>query len=195
MKFKKIFFFTIFFFILVVFFFALKKPNIYNTKNLIGQKIEPFEIISFENNEIVTEKNLQENNFTLINFWASWCSPCRVEHPFLISLSKTKKVKLIGVNFKDKKRNAQNFLNTLGNPYDLIVTDNNGTYSIHFGIYGIPESILIDKELKILAKFIGPIDKDDYKKIFEIIKNDKKYKLIIFNFAFLKLKCILRKCF
>ena len=121
MKFKKIIFFTIVFFILVVFFFALKKSNIYNTKNLIGQKIEPFEIISFENNEIVTEKNLQENNFTLINFWASWCSPCRVEHPFLISLSKTKKVKLIGVNFKDKKRNAQNFLNTLGNPYDLIV--------------------------------------------------------------------------
>ena len=85
MKFKRIVFFTIVFFILVVFFFALKKSNIYNTKNLIGQKIEPFEIISFENNEIVTEKNLQENNFTLINFWASWCSPCRVEHPFLIS--------------------------------------------------------------------------------------------------------------
>ena len=79
------------------------------------------------------------------------------------------------MNFKDKKRNALNFLNTLGNPYDLIVTDNNGKHSIHFGIYGIPESILIDKELKILAKFIGPIDKDDYKKIFKIIKNDKKY--------------------
>ena len=175
MKFKRIIFFTVVFFILVVFFFALKKPNIYDTKNLIGQKIEPFEIISLENDKIVTEKNLQENDFTLINFWASWCSPCRVEHPFLISLSKTKKVKLIGVNFKDKKRNAQNFLDTLGNPYDLIVTDNNGRYSIHFGIYGIPESILIDKELKILAKFVGPIDKDDYKKIFEIIKNDKKY--------------------
>ena len=109
----------------------------------------------------------------MINFWKR-CSPCRVEHPFNFII-KNKKGKINWSEFKDKKRNAQNFLNTLGNPYDLIVTDNNGTYSIHFGIYGIPESILIDKELKILAKFIGPIDKDDYKKIFEIIKNDKKY--------------------
>ena len=68
MKFKRIIFFTVVFFILVVFFFALKKPNIYDTKNLIGQKIEPFEIISLENDKIVTEKNLQENDFTLINF-------------------------------------------------------------------------------------------------------------------------------
>ena len=83
----------------------------------------------------------------LINFWASWCAPCRIEHPHLMELSKEKNLKILGVNFKDKKINALKFLKDLGNPYDYLAKDSKVKQSVNFGIYGIPESILIDNKL------------------------------------------------
>ena len=66
------------------------------------------------------EDDLKKNDFTLINFWASWCAPCKVEHPILMRLSKSKKLKILGVNFKDKEKQAKKFLSDLGNPYDFL---------------------------------------------------------------------------
>ena len=81
-----------------------------------------------------------------------------------------KNLKILGVNFKDKKNNALKFLRDLGDPYDDIARDEFGKDSINFGIYGIPESILINKDLVIIKKFIGPISKDDYNIIKQIIR-------------------------
>ena len=158
-------------FIIGVFFVGLSKNSIYDTKNLVGKKITKIQLEPFsENNRTITENDLKKNNFTLINFWASWCGPCREEHPILIKLNDEKNLKLLGVNFKDKKSNALEFLKDLGDPYDDLARDELGKHSINFGIYGIPESILINKNLVIIKKFIGPISKNDYDDIKNIVR-------------------------
>ena len=157
-------------FIIGVFFVGLNKSSIYDTKNLVGQKITKIQLEHFAENRIITENDLKKNNFTLINYWASWCGPCRIEHPMLLKLNEEKNLELLGVNFKDKKNNALEFLKDLGDPYDDLARDELGKHSINFGIYGIPESILINKELIIIKKFIGPISKDDYSYIKKIVR-------------------------
>ena len=157
-------------FIIGVFFIGLNKNSIYDTKNLVGQKITKIKLEHFSDNRIITEEDLRKNNFTLINFWASWCGPCRVEHPILVELNKEKNLKLLGVNVKDKKNNALEFLKDLGDPYDDLAKDELGKHSINFGIYGIPESILINKDLVIIKKFVGPISKNDYNYIKDTVR-------------------------
>tara|TARA_B100000963_G_scaffold333119_1_gene325227 strand:- start:6847 stop:7371 length:525 start_codon:yes stop_codon:yes gene_type:complete len=157
-------------FIIVVFFVGLSKDKTYDTKDLVGQKVSEFQIDHFIDNKKISEKDFKRNGFTLINFWASWCAPCRDEHPYLLKLRDEKNLKIIGVNFKDKKSNAQKFLNDLGNPYTEVATDKLGKHSVMFGIYGIPESLLVDKDLIVIKKFVGPILKNDYRLIKNIIE-------------------------
>ncbi len=157
---------------IVVFFLALKIDKRYSTENIIGKEIDNFQIKFFLNDEIFSNKNLNKDKHHLINIWSSWCLPCRKEHPILMGLSKENNLRLIGINFKDKKLNANNFLKDLGNPYDVSLSDKDGTNSIVFGVYGVPESILIDKGHKVIKKFIGPLDENDYKNILKLI-NEK----------------------
>ncbi len=159
----------IFLFVIVVFYFSLNKDPSYQTNSLVGKKLVELNLESFDGDYNLSTKDFKKNNFTLINFWASWCSPCRIEHPILMSLSKSKKLKLVGINFKDKKNNAKKFLNELGNPYNLIAKDEIGKKSVNFGIYGIPESILVNKEMIVIKKFIGPLNTQDYNEILKII--------------------------
>ena len=158
-------------FILGIFFLSLNKNLNYNTESLIGNKLGEIELVSFEDDSIFTNDDFKKNSFTLINFWASWCAPCRIEHPQLMELSKENNIKILGVNFKDKKINALKFLKDLGNPYEYLSRDSNGKQSVNFGIYGIPESILIDNKLTIIKKFVGPLTKQDLNNIKEIINN------------------------
>ena len=151
-------------FILGIFFLSLNKNSNYNTESLVGNKLGEIELVSFED-------DIKKNSFTLINFWASWCAPCKIEHPQLMELSKENNIKILGVNFKDKKINALKFLKDLGDPYEYLTRDSNGKQSVNFGIYGIPESILIDNKLTILKKFVGPLTKQDLNNIKEIINN------------------------
>ena len=159
----------IFLFVIVVFYFSLNKDPSYQTNSLVGKKLVELNLESFDGDYNLSTKDFKKNNFTLINFWASWCSPCRAEHQILMSLSKSKKLKLVGINFKDKKNNAKKFLKELGNPYNLIAKDEIGKKSVNFGIYGIPESILVNKEMTVIKKFIGPLNTQDYNEILKII--------------------------
>jgi len=183
---SKIIIFSFTIFLLLVFWQGLKKDNNYDTENLIGSRISSFQLIEINNNDqYISEEDLKKNKFTLINFFASWCAPCRTEHKYLLNLSnknkkikiiginfkdKKKKIKIIGINFKDKKKNAINFLNELGNPYNFVGKDINGKISILFGIYGIPESILVDSDLTVIKKIVGPIDKVQYNEILELVQ-------------------------
>ena len=158
-------------FILGIFFLSLNKSSNYNTESFVGNKLGEIELVSFADDSIFTNDDFKKNSFTLINFWASWCAPCRIEHPQLMELSKENNIKILGVNFKDKKINALKFLKDLGDPYEYLTRDSNGKQSVNFGIYGIPESILIDNKLTIIKKFVGPLTKQDLNNIIEIINN------------------------
>ena len=161
----------LFIFVLLVFYNSLNRETNYSTDYLVGNKLAKINLKSFDDNKIYTSEDFKKNRYTLINFWASWCAPCRVEHPYLIQLSKEKNIKILGVNFKDKKINALKFLNELGNPYFYMAKDTTGKQSVNFGIYGIPESILINNESIVLKKFIGPLNEQNLNDIKEIINS------------------------
>ena len=165
----KIIIFVIFFFVISVFYISLTRETNYNTSSLINKEVPQFKIAYFDKNGFYTKQDLIKNNYTLINFWASWCGPCRMEHPVLMKLSAENNLNILGVNFKDKKELATKFLKDLGNPYNFLLKDVEGKQSVIFGIYGIPESLIINKENTIIKKFVGPLSFDDYKEIKEII--------------------------
>ena len=94
---------------------------------------------------------------SLVNVWASWCAPCRQEHPYLMDLSEDPRLQIIGLNHKDKSENAVQFLSALGNPYDLVGADSNGRASIEWGVYGVPETFLVGPDATIQFKHTGPL--------------------------------------
>ena len=161
----------LFIFVLLVFYNSLNRETNYSTDYLVGNKLAKINLKSFDDNKIYTSEDFKKSRYTLINFWASWCAPCRIEHPYLMQLSKEKNLKILGVNFKDKKINASKFLNELGNPYYYIAKDTTGKESVNFGIYGIPESILINNETIVLKKFVGPLNEQNLNDIKEIINS------------------------
>ena len=100
----------------------------------------------------------------LINFFASWCVPCRAEHPLLFDLAKDKRIELDGIAWKNKPDDANAFLIELGNPLRATVADESGRTGIDFGVYGVPESYLIDRDGKIRYRQVGPFTEDDIQK-------------------------------
>lgn len=102
---------------------------------------------------------------TIVNVFASWCAPCRVEHPFLVALSEAPAVKagrvaLLGMNYKDEPENARRFLGALGNPYEAVGVDPNGRASIEWGVYGVPETFIVDQDGRIVAKHVGAVPEE-----------------------------------
>ncbi|PYE89297.1 DsbE family thiol:disulfide interchange protein [Phyllobacterium leguminum] len=95
---------------------------------------------------------------TLVNVWASWCVPCRVEHPLLMQLAKDERIRLVGLNYKDKPENARGFLDQLGNPFSAVGTDATGRAAIEWGVYGVPETFLVGRDGRIIYKHVGPFD-------------------------------------
>lgn len=95
---------------------------------------------------------------TVLNVFASWCVPCRDEHPYLVELSKMPGFRLVGLNYKDDAGNARRFLGRFGNPYAAVGVDANGRTAIDWGVYGVPETFVVGKDGRIAYKFIGPID-------------------------------------
>ena len=105
----------------------------------------------------------------MLNIWASWCVPCRDEHSLLMNLNKNEKLTLIGMNYKDSKKNAKSFLDELGNPYRKIIVDKNGTTAIEWGAFGVPETFIIYNN-KTIKKYIGPLTQENLLEIQNLIK-------------------------
>jgi cytochrome c biogenesis protein CcmG/thiol:disulfide interchange protein DsbE len=104
---------------------------------------------------------------TLVNIFASWCGPCRQEHPLLAGLAKDTRVRLVGINYKDKAENALRFLDDLGNPYAAVGIDARGRTGIDWGVYGVPETFVVGPDGIIRYKYIGPITEDGLAKLLQ----------------------------
>jgi cytochrome c biogenesis protein CcmG/thiol:disulfide interchange protein DsbE len=98
---------------------------------------------------------------TVLNVWASWCVPCRDEAPLLMTLAADRRVRVVGINYKDQPDNARRFLGRYGNPFAANGTDDNGRAAIEWGVYGVPETFVIGRDGRIAYKLIGPITPDN----------------------------------
>ena len=168
--FLPILFVIIFIIIFVVFYKGLKNTNIYTPDVKINNEVPSFSAKSFYSNEKINSSDIFEiDKFYLLNIWSSWCVPCRDEHPILMELNTNNAIVVIGINYKDNKENAKNFLSQLGNPYQRIFVDTKGTLSIEWGAFGVPESFIIYNK-KIIKKYIGPLNKEILLEIKQLIK-------------------------
>lgn len=138
---------------------------------LIGKSVPQFDLPSLpglkDNGANVPGLKSEDFNgkVTLINIFASWCAPCRAEHPVLMSLSKNPKLTMFGINYKDVDENALRFLGALGNPYDRVGTDQKGRTAIDWGFYGIPETLLVGPDGVIRYKIVGPISAKKFEEL------------------------------
>ena len=164
--------FLFFLFVFSIFYIGLDKPNLYTPKEAKNKILTDFSSNElFSNKKIKLNDIIQDNKFTIVNIWSSWCIPCEREHSLLIHLKEKTNINIVGLNYKDKKNNAKNFINKLGNPFSKILTDPDGIISISLGAYGVPETFLIDNKSKIIKKYIGPLNKNNIIEIINIIKS------------------------
>ncbi|WP_274627162.1 DsbE family thiol:disulfide interchange protein [Arvimicrobium flavum] len=125
---------------------------------LIGQPAPQTKLPPLEGSGLPgLESDAFKGKVTLVNVWASWCAPCREEHPVLMALSQDKRFAVAGMNYKDKPENARRFIGDLGNPYDAIGVDQSGRTAIDWGVYGVPETYVVDRNGTILYRHVGPI--------------------------------------
>jgi cytochrome c biogenesis protein CcmG/thiol:disulfide interchange protein DsbE len=113
----------------------------------------------------IAPADLRDGRVTILNVFASWCAPCRLEHPFLVEMAgheavRAGKVQVLGLNYKDEPENARRFLGALGNPYSAVGTDRSGRSAIEWGVYGVPETFLVGRDGTILKKHIGQLTQD-----------------------------------
>ena len=157
-------------FIFTVFLKGLYKPNLYTPSQTSNKNLIEFSGKDlFSNIEITSQQLTSSKKFTIINIWASWCLPCRSEHPILMDLSKNPNLNLVGLNYKDQSDTAKKFIYELGNPFSNILVDNNGIISIELGAYGIPETFIINSNTEIVKKYIGPLTNESFKEIEKIV--------------------------
>jgi cytochrome c biogenesis protein CcmG/thiol:disulfide interchange protein DsbE len=131
---------------------------------LIDRPVPAFRVPSLYGGADLTEAEFK-GRVTVLNVFASWCLPCRAEHPRLTALAREGKARIVGLNYKDKPKDAKAWLKELGNPYARIGADRMGRAAIEWGVYGVPETFVVDKAGRIRHKHVGPITPDQLKEI------------------------------
>ncbi len=127
---------------------------------LIGKPAPAFALPLLGDAEKVMKPDELRGRVWVLNVWASWCVPCRAEHPLLMALANRKIAPIVGLNYKDKGSDATGFLAKLGNPYTATAVDADGRVAIDYGVYGVPETFVIDQQGVIRFKHIGPLTPD-----------------------------------
>ena len=152
--------------ILLVFFYLLiidRDPSEIPS-TLLDKNVPKFKTESLLKDEKFVSPKEFENEIVLVNFFATWCKPCRDEHTYIKSFSNEKGLRIIGINYKDNPKKAIEWLKKLGNPYSSIAIDKKGEIAIDWGVYGIPETFIIDSKGIIKFRYVGPITNKIYKK-------------------------------
>ena len=153
--------------ILLIFFYLLiidRNPTEIPS-NLLDKNVPKFETKSLLKDEKFISSKEFGNEIILVNFFATWCKPCRDEHIFIERFSAKEGIKIIGINYKDNPKKAIQWLKELGNPYADVAVDKSGRIAIDWGVYGIPETFIVDSEGIIKYRHVGPVTKKIYKKI------------------------------
>jgi len=128
---------------------------------LINQAAPDFSLAVLGQPGRTLTKQALTGNVWIFNVWASWCGSCRIEHPIFNQLAKKKLVTLVGLNYKDEPEAAKQWLAQLGNPYDISVMDQEGRTGIDYGVYGVPETFVVDKKGIVRYKHTGPVEVND----------------------------------
>lgn len=123
---------------------------------LLGKTVPAFELLNLHNETMLTEKDLPKQAY-LLNVWATWCITCRVEHPFLNKL-KSEGIIIVGLDYKDDKTKAQQWLKDLHDPYAMVLFDKAGSMGLNLGVYGAPETFLVDAKGVIHYKHVGVVN-------------------------------------
>ena len=113
-------------------------------------------VADFDGNPAFTTADLADGDVVLVNFWASWCAPCRAEHPQLVQMAE-EGIEIFGINYKDEPDKARRFLEELGDPYARLAADETGRTGLDWGLYGVPETFVIDGNGTVVKRFAGPI--------------------------------------
>lgn len=137
---------------------------------LIDQDVPATDLALLGDPSRLTATSFATDKITLVNFFASWCLPCRAEHAQLMSLSTQQDVSLTGIAWKDKTEDAQSFLQELGNPFSRVALDTSGRTGIDWGVYGVPETFIIDGMGKIRYRHVGPIMPQDMERIQAVLR-------------------------
>ena len=151
-----------------IFYKGLKIDPSIVPSNLIDEQTPHFQLKKVGGYPLFDPDDLKKKEIKIVNFFATWCGPCKVEHPQLMELSNSFRV--YGIAKKDNSKDIIKWLKNYGNPFDKLGLDNDGISSIEWGVYGLPETFIINKDGKILYKHIGPIMKNDLEKINSFFK-------------------------
>lgn len=143
-----------------IFYLQLGKNTQYMPSALVGEKVPDFTLVSLETDQLVTQENLPDGPY-LINFWGTWCPACHLEHPFLIELA-DEGVIIIGIDYKDEKNLAQQWLAQKGNPYANVLMDEIGHFGVDMGVTGAPETFVVDRSGVIVYRHQGVINAQNW---------------------------------
>ena len=127
---------------------------------LIGKPAPAFQLTRLDAPDQTLKRDELLGKVWILNVWASWCAPCREEHPVLVDFARRKLVPVYGLNYKDTRANGQAFLKQLGNPYEASLFDGDGRVGIDYGVYGVPETFVIDRQGVVRLKLVGPLTPD-----------------------------------
>jgi len=165
----------IFLFILLIFFYLLiiERDTSELPSNLLNKNVPEFKTESLIKNENFVSSYEFGDEIVLVNFFATWCKPCRDEHNYIKRFLDEKKIKIIGINYKDDSKKTLDWLKNLGNPYSNIAIDKRGKIAIEWGVYGIPETFIVNSDGIIKYRHVGPITDKVYNKINLLIKEIK----------------------
>ena len=141
--------------------------------NLLNKNVPKFEAKTLFENKKFISSNEFGNEIVLVNFFATWCKPCLDEHAYIKRFSSEKKIRIIGINYKDKNEKTKQWLKKLGNPYSDIPLDKNGELAIDWGVYGIPETFIVNSKGIIKFRHKGPITNGSFKQIGSLIRSIK----------------------